>query len=45
MFVDIVGFTKFAEGKAANQIVDPLRQFHTYTERAILDNKGTSANF
>jgi adenylate cyclase len=45
MYVDIVGFTKFAEGKTANQIVDTLRQFHAYTERAILDNKRTLDKF
>ena len=45
MFVDIVGFTKFAEGKTANQIVDTLRQFHARTERAVFDHKGTLDKF
>jgi adenylate cyclase len=45
MFVDIVGFTKFAEGQTAVEIVGMLRQFHARAERVVFDHGGTLDKF
>lgn len=45
MFVDIVGFTKYAEGQTASQIVGTLREFHARTERTVFDHGGTLDKF
>jgi adenylate cyclase len=45
MFVDIVGFTKFAEQREAGEIVGTLREFHARMERAVFDHDGTLDKF
>ena len=45
MFVDIVGFTKFAEVREAGEIVGTLREFHARMERAVFDHHGTLDKF
>ena len=45
MFVDIVGFTKFAEMREAGEIVGTLREFHARMERAVFDHHGTLDKF
>ena len=45
MFVDIVGFTKFAETRQAGEIVGTLREFHGLMERAVFDHHGTLDKF
>lgn len=45
MFVDIVGFSRFAEDSEPHQIVDTLRAFHGRLERAIFDHGGTLDKF
>ncbi len=41
LFTDIVGFTKYAEQHSAEEVMDLLRQYHAYVERAIFQNGGT----
>ena len=45
LFVDIVGFSRFAEGSDPGQIVGTLRAFHGRLERAIFDHGGTLDKF
>ena len=45
MFVDIVGFTKFAESRMAGEIVGTLREFHARMEREVFDHHGTLDKF
>jgi adenylate cyclase len=41
MFVDIVGFTAFADGRDPEDVIRTLRDFHGRMERAVFDNGGT----
>ncbi len=41
LFTDIVGFTNYAEQHSAEEVMDLLRQYHAYVERAIFQNGGT----
>ena len=41
LFTDIVGFTKFAEKHAPEQVMDLLRHYHAFIERSIFQNDGT----
>lgn len=41
LFTDIVGFTKFAEEHAPEQVMDLLRHYHAFIERSIFQNGGT----
>lgn len=41
LFTDIVGFTKFAERHAPEEVMDLLRHYHAFVERAIFQNGGT----
>jgi len=41
MFVDIVGFTAFADGRDPQAVIRALRDFHARMERAVFDNGGT----
>ena len=45
MFVDIVGFTQFAENRLAGEVVGTLREFHGRMERAVFDHHGTLEKF
>ncbi|MEQ9638944.1 MAG: adenylate/guanylate cyclase domain-containing protein [Alphaproteobacteria bacterium] len=45
LFADIVGFTKFAEHRAPDDVVATLRAFHERLERAVFDNHGTLDKF
>lgn len=45
MFVDIVGFTNFAESRLAGEIVGTLREFHARMEREVFDHHGTLDKF
>jgi adenylate cyclase len=45
MFVDIVGFTQFAENRLAGEVVGMLREFHARMERAVFDHHGTLDKF
>jgi len=45
MFVDIVGFTKFAEAHSPGETVGTLREFHARMERAVFDHHGTLDKF
>jgi adenylate cyclase len=41
LFVDIVGFTTFAESRTAEQVVQTLREFHALMEQEVFRHKGT----
>lgn len=41
LFTDIVGFTKFAERHSPAEVMDLLRDYHAFVERAIFQNGGT----
>ncbi len=41
LFVDIVGFTAFAETRTAEQVVQTLREFHALMEQEVFRHKGT----
>jgi adenylate cyclase len=45
MFVDIVGFTKFAEQRSAGEVVGTLREFHSRMETAVFNHHGTLDKF
>jgi adenylate cyclase len=45
MFVDIVGFTHFAEHRDVGEVVGTLREFHGRMERAVFDHHGTLEKF
>jgi adenylate cyclase len=45
MFVDIVGFTHFAEHREAGEVVGTLREFHSRMETAVFDHNGTLEKF
>ena len=41
LFTDIVGFTQFAERNTPEDVMDLLRNYHAFVERAIFENDGT----
>jgi adenylate cyclase len=41
LFVDIVGFTAFADSRAPEDVVRTLREFHALMEREVFSHKGT----
>ena len=41
LFVDIVGFTAFADTRAPEDVVGTLREFHALMEREVFDHSGT----
>lgn len=41
LFTDIVGFTKFAERNDPDTVMDLLRDYHAFIEKAIFENNGT----
>ena len=41
LFTDIVGFTQFAEQHSPEEVMDLLRGYHAFVERAIFQNGGT----
>jgi adenylate cyclase len=41
LFVDIVGFTAFAEARTAEEVVQTLREFHARMEQEVFRHKGT----
>ena len=41
LFTDIVGFTEFAEHHSPDEVMDLLRGYHAFVERAIFQNGGT----
>ncbi len=45
MFVDIAGFTAFADGRDPEDVIRTLRDFHGRMERAVFDNGGTLDKF
>lgn len=45
MFVDIAGFTAFADGRDPEEVIQTLRDFHGRMERKVFDNGGTLDKF
>lgn len=45
LFVDIVGFTSFANNRPPEEVVETLRDFHALMERAVFNNGGTLDKF
>ncbi|MBL4769134.1 MAG: adenylate/guanylate cyclase domain-containing protein [Rhodobacteraceae bacterium] len=41
LFTDIVGFTQYAEQHSPKEVMDLLRGYHAFVERAIFQNEGT----
>ena len=41
LFVDIVGFTAFADGREPEEVIRTLREFHALMEQEVFRNKGT----
>ena len=41
LFVDIVGFTAFADARTPEEVVGTLREFHALMEREVFDHSGT----
>lgn len=41
LFVDIVGFTAFADARSPDEVVATLREFHALMEREVFDHSGT----
>lgn len=41
LFVDIVGFTAFADGREPEDVIGTLREFHARMEREVFRHKGT----
>ena len=41
LFVDIVGFTKFAADRSPEHVIETLRQFHTLMEKEVFAHNGT----
>jgi adenylate cyclase len=41
LFVDIVGFTAFAQARTADEVVRTLREFHALMEREVFQHSGT----
>lgn len=45
MFVDIAGFTAFADGRDPEDVIQTLRDFHSRMEHAVFDHGGTLDKF
>jgi adenylate cyclase len=45
LFADIVGFTRFAEGRPPAEVIDVLRRYHGMLESAVFANHGTLDKF
>ncbi|WP_415919211.1 adenylate/guanylate cyclase domain-containing protein [Tateyamaria sp. SN6-1] len=41
LFVDIVGFTSYSDGRAAEEVIETLRAFHAQMESAVFAHGGT----
>jgi adenylate cyclase len=41
LFADIVGFTRYAEGRTPTEVIGTLRQFHERMEREVFRHQGT----
>lgn len=41
LFADLVGFTRFAESRPPQEVVDTLRRYHALLEQAVFDHHGT----
>lgn len=41
LFTDIIGFTEFAERHSPQEVMELLRRYHAFVERAIFQNGGT----
>ncbi|MFL4469608.1 adenylate/guanylate cyclase domain-containing protein [Tateyamaria armeniaca] len=41
LFVDIVGFTTYADGRSAQEVIDTLRAFHREMESEVFEHGGT----
>jgi len=41
LFVDIIGFTTFADGRSPAEVIETLRVFHGRMERAVFEHGGT----
>ena len=44
MFVDIVGFTAFADARTPEEVVRTLREFHALMEQEVFRHSGTLDN-
>ncbi len=45
LFADIVGFTKYSEDHAAEEVFELLREFHRRMEQVVFDHGGTVDNY
>ncbi|WP_422036237.1 adenylate/guanylate cyclase domain-containing protein [Roseibium sp.] len=45
LFVDIVGFTTYANSRSPEEVIQTLRDFHARMEHAVFDNHGTLDKF
>lgn len=45
LFVDIVGFTAFANRQQPEEVIETLREFHAIMEACVFDNRGTLDKF
>lgn len=45
LFVDIVGFTQYANDQDPKEVIETLREFHSLMERCVFDNNGTLDKF
>lgn len=45
LFVDIVGFTSFANTQEPEEVISTLREFHAIMEACVFDNQGTLDKF
>jgi len=41
LFADIVGFTRYAEGRSPTEVIGTLREFHERMERCVFQHQGT----
>lgn len=45
LFVDIIGFTTYANARDADEVITSLREFHGLMEKCVFDNHGTLDKF
>ena len=45
LFVDIVGFTEYANKQDPGEVIETLREFHAMMERCVFENNGTLDKF
>jgi adenylate cyclase len=45
LFVDIIGFTRFADGRPPAEVIETLRAFHGRMEQAVFEHGGTLDKF